>query len=68
MNDVDSAHKITYSARKNADGTYRGLAWGDGDHPLLVVGISMDEDFWTKGEAIAAAKAEAKRLGLIQSD
>jgi hypothetical protein len=51
--------KITYSARRNADGTYRGIVWHfDKTNPVLIVGFDIDERFYTRKEAIAEAKKQ----------
>lgn len=58
--------KITISARRNGDGTYRGLVWrGDEKEPLIIVGIDMADNYYEQKNAIAAARAEAKREGFF---
>jgi len=57
------AQKLTFSARKNGDGTYRGLVWrGDEKEPLIIVGIDTAENYFERKDAIAAAKTEALRI------
>lgn len=52
---------MTFSARLNDDGSWPGMGW-DKDrsvlHPLIIVGINQ-EYYWTRKEAIRAAKAKA---------
>lgn len=59
--------KIIFSARRNSDGTYRGLAWrGDEKEPIVMVGINSGDDYYDRKEAIAAAKAETVREGFVK--
>lgn len=57
--------RMTFSARLNDDGSWRGLGWAASHaikNPLVIVGFQADEYFWTRKEAIAAAKAAAEAL------
>jgi len=50
---------VTFSARLNDDGSWRGMVW-DASHevksPLLIVGHSNGEYFYSRKDAIRAAK------------
>lgn len=56
---------MTFSARLNDDGSWRGLGW-DKSHavrnPVVMVGAG-NEFYWTRKEAMDAARAKAIELG-----
>lgn len=55
--------KLTFSARLNDDGSWRGLAWADKKiNPILIVGHRTGEYFTNRKEAIQAVKKQAKQI------